>query len=297
MNNRGEYRAIYTAFRDDPDVHRLSDRAHRVLLTLKLTLPAIGIGVVYPLQLSEQCNCTVKQLDAALAELETPKPGEAYGWIAREKNIVWIVNGLRYEPTLSADNVKKHRPFVHRLLAQLGERPAIVARFKAYYAEWFGKPIGRDSDRASVGNRMADDTLSEGYAKGIDSLSEGHGKGIETLTLPSHTVPSHPSLSSPLGGELRPAPHPTAPARESEAVRRIRTPTPAPIPAPAATGARPRAVVPRPLAHLTAQQLSTRDDFLALGEKAARTAERKNARAAAAVGNGAHPDPAGGDVA
>lgn len=41
MSDRGDYRSFYTAFWDDPDVHGLSDRAYRVLTTLKGTLSLV----------------------------------------------------------------------------------------------------------------------------------------------------------------------------------------------------------------------------------------------------------------
>jgi hypothetical protein len=185
MSDRGEYRSFYVAVADDPDVHAMSDRAWRVLTMLKFTLPATGIGVVYAAQLAERCGCTPKQLDAALAELERPKPGEELGWIVRDRNVVWLVNGLRYEPTLSADNAKKHRPFVHRLVAQLGDKPDVVRRFKAYYAEWFPEGNPRGTGGESVPEPKANDTLSVGYPKDNDRSS----KHCTDLSCPDHPTP------------------------------------------------------------------------------------------------------------
>lgn len=137
MADRGDYRATYCTFWDDPHVHALSHLAYRVLTTLKGTLPASGIGVVYLSQLAERCNSDTDSVATALAELERPKGPETYGWIVRERNVVWVVNGLRYEPTLTHAN-RNHRAFLRdRLIAPLGVKPPIVAAFRRYYAEWF----------------------------------------------------------------------------------------------------------------------------------------------------------------
>lgn len=208
MSDRGEYRSFYVAFADDPDVHTLSDRAYRALTMLKLVLPPIGIGVVYPTQLAEQCGWPVKKLHAALAELETPKPGARYGWIVREGNIVWVVNALRYEHTLAVENVKKHHPYVRKLLARLGEKPAIVGQFRAYYAAWF--PPAPAAPSPDEDKTTEDDRVSIGYQMPNDTLS----KPLHSIAF--HSIPDHehqltgaagPGLALHQGGA------PDAPAR------------------------------------------------------------------------------------
>src|SRR4051812_19762819 len=97
-NDRGDYSALYRSFWDDEDVHRMSDAAYRVLTTLKGTLPPSGIGVVYASQLAERCGKSSADVEAALVELETPKPGARLGWIVRDRKgsskcVAWIVNG------------------------------------------------------------------------------------------------------------------------------------------------------------------------------------------------------------
>ena len=46
MNDRGEFRPIYVALVDGPDFQVLSGQARWTFVTLKLTLGAVGIGVV-----------------------------------------------------------------------------------------------------------------------------------------------------------------------------------------------------------------------------------------------------------
>lgn len=154
MNDRGEYRTFFCAFADDPDVHTLSGDAVKLLVFLKLSLPATGIGVVYNAAQAERMQMSLDQLDQLYRELETPKPGSEHGWIRRDRNVVWVVNALKFEPGLSPANTKKHVPFVRRLVAELDPKLSIVRAFKRHYHEWF----------------PAD---SEPYQKGIDTLSQG----------------------------------------------------------------------------------------------------------------------------
>lgn len=183
MSDRGDYRSFYSAFWDDPDVHALSDAAYRVLTTLKGTLPASGIGVVYLAVLAERCGKTVAQVEESLTELEAPKPGADLGWIRRERNIVWIINGLRFEPTLTSAN-SKHRTFLReRLLAPLGERTAIVVAFRRYYGEWFEDAAPRSNTRPKPDTRGTK----------VDSHKNGNRNGIGSRT---DTVSDHNSNSN-----------------------------------------------------------------------------------------------------
>ncbi|GLC25087.1 hypothetical protein [Roseisolibacter agri] len=144
--DRGEYHAFYVAFLDDPDVQALDHLAFRVLIALRMSLGAAGIGVPVVLQVCQRANCTPAEYEAACRVLEAPKPDdvEGLGWIRRERNIVWVVNALRYHPSLSAEN-PKHRTFVReRLLRPLGEK-AIVRAFWTRYREWQVETGARDT--------------------------------------------------------------------------------------------------------------------------------------------------------
>lgn len=193
MADRGEYRSFYVSFWDDPDVHALSDRAYRVLSTLKGTLPPSGIGVVYAAQLAERCRATPKQIEAALVELEMPKPGQRLGWIVRERNIIWIVNALRYEPNLYVTN-EKHRTFVAKQLLPLGDRLPIVNQFRRYYADW-GLIAASESEDNQEGNEGASDTpannpdtVSDRVSKHIDVDVEGSVNGDRSKTAASSSA-------------------------------------------------------------------------------------------------------------
>ena len=104
MDDRGEFRELYVSFCDDPGVHALSHEAFRVLMTLKLALPPIGIGVVYDEQLGRRCKMSPDVLARAYAELEQPKGAGRLGWIVREENVVWLVKALGFARNLNPKN-------------------------------------------------------------------------------------------------------------------------------------------------------------------------------------------------
>jgi hypothetical protein len=127
-----------------------------------------------------------------LSALESPKDGEPYGWIAREKNIVWIVNGLRHEPSLSWQN-GKHRTFLRdRVLAPLGSRLRIVAAFRRHYPEWFP-----DADSGPNGSH------SDASRKGIERVSkQSPVQSNPILSIPSQSSPSTAGGALPATGDI-----------------------------------------------------------------------------------------------
>src|SRR6185312_3167763 len=96
---RGEYRPIYGVLLDDADYQQLGANARLTMLTVKISLGAAGIGVLYSGQLAARTGLSEESLAAALGELD------AGGWIRRERNVVWLVNGLRFEPAMSPDSL------------------------------------------------------------------------------------------------------------------------------------------------------------------------------------------------
>lgn len=178
--SRGDYRPYYVAMADDADVQALSHIAFRVLWVLKQTLPASGIGVVYDAMVQARAGgISADEVRAAYAELEAPKGDDARGWIVRERNVVWLVNGLRHTPSLFP-NDPKHRTFIRHLVAQVGESRPIVATFKAHYPDWFA----------------ADATTP---AEGLPRGKEGAGKGHRS-TIRDETATARPVTATALRG-------------------------------------------------------------------------------------------------
>lgn len=123
--SRGSYRAIHTVLLDGPDYQALTPHAKLVFLTLKLNLGPTGIDVLYPAVVEAQTGLSADQVALAMDMLEHT------GWIRRERNLVWIVEGLRYEPSRALSN-QNHRTEIAAHLASL-PRLAIIDAFRAHY--------------------------------------------------------------------------------------------------------------------------------------------------------------------
>jgi hypothetical protein len=128
MIERGSFRAIYCALVDGPDFQAFSPGAKLVFYTLKMTLGPSGIDVVPALvaTLVERTGADTTQIEKALAQLESA------GWVKRERNVIWIVDGLRHEPSFSLTN-QNHRQKVRNHLDGL-PRLGIVDDFRRYYS-------------------------------------------------------------------------------------------------------------------------------------------------------------------
>jgi hypothetical protein len=136
-----------------PDYQRLSPEAKLALWTLKMLLGALGIAAVPGLlgALEECTGLDTTAVPYAVAELERE------GWLARERNVVWLIRGLAFEPDLRV-NDPKHRKFVQRAFGSLPRLP-ICERFQAMYATWFDAPpegLPRPSEGTAEGHRSTD---------------------------------------------------------------------------------------------------------------------------------------------
>jgi len=128
-DHRGEYRPIFRVLLDDPDYQSLTPSARLTLVTVKLDLGAPGIGVIYGEQLVVQTGLTRDEIEGALTELEAAR------WIKRSGYVLWLKNGLRFEPSFSSRSAAS-RTHVQRTIAGLPATP-LTAEFRAAYREWF----------------------------------------------------------------------------------------------------------------------------------------------------------------
>lgn len=131
MTERGEFRAIMTVIVDGPDYQSLSPKARLTLLTVKLSLGPSGIDVIPGLKaaLSERTGLSPSVLEAALGELVRA------GWVQVERNVCWVIDGLKFEPALNVRN-ENHRKSIFKHLNGL-PRLAIVGAFVRHYTDWF----------------------------------------------------------------------------------------------------------------------------------------------------------------
>ena len=125
--SRGTYRGFFSALFDDPDFQALSADARLCLLVSRGCRQAgpAAIFICYPSVLMIQTGLPAPRVESALSELEIK------GWIEREGSVLWIRNGLRYDPSMRLSD-KKHLRSVERALSEL-PRLAIVLRFCDYY--------------------------------------------------------------------------------------------------------------------------------------------------------------------
>lgn len=180
--SRGVYRGVHSSLFDDPDYQKLSARARHVLLTVRLCREA-GPAVIfryYPSTLALQTGLSRHYLEAALTELATAE------WIVCDGVVLWVRNGLRYDPQVRLSSAK-HREAVIRQLEGLPKSP-IIATFCQYYG------IGKATERLSVAHRQAipSDTESDTDTekeKDTESESEAerigaHAPGVERAPAP-----------------------------------------------------------------------------------------------------------------
>ena len=123
---RGEYRAIHAAITTDPMFIGLSRDAKLLWFILKLRLGASGIAhlLAHQHQLGQVTGMSRASVDRAKQELRPH-------WLLWEGDILWLRNGLRWEPKISLVNAN-HRKGVMNHLSGLPVQP-IVRAFCEYY--------------------------------------------------------------------------------------------------------------------------------------------------------------------
>jgi len=128
VSDRGLHRGIYASLLDDPDFQALSSNARLVLMTARLCAQntIASIFRYYADTLAAQTGLTRRDLDRALAELRTAR------WVVYDAAVLWIRNGLRFDPNVRLDKDEKHRKGVERAVAAL-PRSRVVIEFCSYY--------------------------------------------------------------------------------------------------------------------------------------------------------------------
>lgn len=123
---RGEYRAIHAAIITEPEFLSLSVPAKCLWFVLKLKLGMSGINHLpaHQHQLRQLSGMTLQMIAKAKNELRPH-------WLLWEGDILWLRNGLRWEPKISLDN-DNHRKGVLNHLSGLPAQP-IVKAFCDYY--------------------------------------------------------------------------------------------------------------------------------------------------------------------
>jgi hypothetical protein len=165
MSERGSYRSIFCALVDGPDFQAFSPGTKLVFYTLKMTLGPSGIDVVPALvpTLAERTGADTTSIEKALAALD------AAGWVKRERNVVWIVDGLQYEPALNIKTNSNHRVKIARHVNGL-PRLAIVDAFRAHYG--LGDPPTEMASTSQQNHAKDTTEMASKMASNIPSISK-----------------------------------------------------------------------------------------------------------------------------
>ena len=138
---RGTYRGVYVTLVDSESFQQLSPVARHVLLTLRV-MREVGLTCIWQYFLEPICQRTgyqPDQVEEALLELQSSvdPDGRPDPWIRREGRLLWIVNGMRHDPTVNLDD-PKHRRAVEKWVQSLSKQQ-IVLDFCDYYG--FTRPF------------------------------------------------------------------------------------------------------------------------------------------------------------
>jgi hypothetical protein len=185
VKERGEYRPVFCRLLNGPDFLALSGIARACWYPLKLRLPVTGIGVIPALvaTLAEDTGFSEAEVRGALAELETPR-SHGLPWLRRQGNVVWMVRGLEFEPTMYPADAK-HRKYVQRAIEALPSLE-IVQAFISHYGIWFGAP--------------------QGAPVAIESPTEGPSKALASTSTTTSTSPTTKKKTRRLADAESPSP-------------------------------------------------------------------------------------------
>lgn len=202
--DKGEYRSFFVAMVDDPDWIDLGPEATAVLWVLKAKLGRAQIDVIDVEVIPKRAKLSLEQVELGLQELEEER------WIVRDRNVIWIRNGLRYDPNEPL-LVPNHRTSIEHHLLSLPKLP-IVVEFADYYelglppdlraeieplrkgSRTHAQPM-RNPSATPAENGPEKSTLAQGLAKGSasrkteDVRRKTDGSSPENVTEPESAVP------------------------------------------------------------------------------------------------------------
>jgi hypothetical protein len=154
----GPYRALFASLWEHPDFRALSVRGRLLLLALR-TGPLAGIACIFRYHLDDLADLSGlsrRAVGIALRELaETPSP--ARPWILYDDRVLWIRNGLQFDPSVTLSNVN-HAIAIQNCTRSLPSDSKVVRAFLDYYPEIEGA--------ARVVPRTSGDSPSHSHTQG-----------------------------------------------------------------------------------------------------------------------------------
>ena len=127
---RGSYRAIYSVLLDDLDFRKLPARVRHIFLTLKISR-LNNIANIFLLDegglvtISAQAGIPLEGVQEGIQILSE---GD---WVCFEPPVIWIKNGLRYDPLFVEAN-ENHRKAVTKVIEGLPKCKTIISFCKYY---------------------------------------------------------------------------------------------------------------------------------------------------------------------
>jgi len=111
LTDRGKHQSIHTALIDDPTFQKLPPEAKLCFYTLKLMLGAAGIDVIraHEAALTELTGLNINTVKRSLSDLVHA------GFLVIQGNVLWLRNGLKFNPALNLDNENHHKSIVTHL--------------------------------------------------------------------------------------------------------------------------------------------------------------------------------------
>lgn len=162
MSDRGQYRSITVVLLDGPDFQQLTPEARWVFTVLKISMGPSGIEVWYPEALVAVLVARTGYTDPVVRGQLDALQGA--GWLRTDRNLVWIVKQLQYEPAMTSKN-EKHRTSIRTHVLGL-PRLALVGEFARHYQTYL-----EDWEELAKSYPKPDEAQPVAYTKAIDSLS------------------------------------------------------------------------------------------------------------------------------
>jgi hypothetical protein len=131
----GPYRVLFASLWEHPDFQALSVRGKLLLLCLR-TGRLAGIACIFRYHvtdLADLSGLSPRAVRAALLELAgTPSP--ARPWILYDDRVLWIRNGLQFDPSVTISNAN-HAIAIQNCTRSLPRDSKVVRAFLEYYPE------------------------------------------------------------------------------------------------------------------------------------------------------------------
>ena len=160
-----KYQTLYQKITSNPEFQSFSSAAQLVFYTIKFCKEnnAANLFEIYTETLSKRNNLTQKEVEKGLKELEEKE------WIKREGELLWIVKGMKNNPSFTMNNTKHQKA----LLSCLNELPKMRIVFS--FLNFYNLTDGVFQELYDTLSDTLSDTDSIPYANHIDvsvSVSE-----------------------------------------------------------------------------------------------------------------------------